>query len=99
MKYLLLKDRRRRILYASFEKRRLFLKMLIEDMRLPIAFRVYAYKQMLLLPKDSSITRFRNRCVLTNRPRAIYRRFGISRLMFRKYVWEGKLIGVRNSSW
>lgn len=99
MKYALLKDKKRRILYAFFEKRRLFLRALLENKSLPKSFRVLVYKELILLPRDSSITRFRSRCVLTNRPRAVYRKFGVSRLMFRKYVWQGKLIGVKNSSW
>jgi ribosomal protein S14 len=99
MKYLIFKDKRRRILFSFFERRKLFLKALIKDMRLPETFRIFVYKQLLELPRDASITRIRNRCILTNRPRGIYKKFGLSRLMFRKYVWKGKLIGVKNSSW
>lgn len=77
---------RRRMLFDSFEKRKVFLKSLVEDLRLSKSLRVYAYKELLQLPKDSSLTRIRNRCVLTNRPRAVYKKFGLSRLMFRKYV-------------
>jgi ribosomal protein S14 len=99
MKYALIKDKKRRILYAFFEKRRIFLRALLEDKKLPKSFRVLAYRELILLPRDSSITRIRNRCVLTNRPRAVYKKFGMSRLMFRKYVWQGKLVGVKNSSW
>lgn len=87
------------MLFDSFEKRKVFLKSLVEDLRLSKSLRVYAYKELLQLPKDSSLTRIRNRCVLTNRPRAVYKKFGLSRLMFRKYVWQGKLIGVKNASW
>ncbi len=86
MKYALIKDKKRRILYAFFEKRRFFLKALLEDKKLPKTFRVLVYRELILLPRDSSITRIRNRCVLTNRPRGIYRKFGMSRLMFRKFV-------------
>jgi ribosomal protein S14 len=86
MKYALLKDKKRRILYSFFEKRRVFLKALFEDIKLPKAFRVLVYKELILLPRDSSITRFRSRCILTNRPRAVYRKFGMSRLMFRKFA-------------
>lgn len=99
MQYLIFKDKRRRILFSFFERRKMFLKTLIKDMRLPESFRIYAYRQLIDLPRDSSITRIRNRCVLTNRPRGIYKKFGLSRLMFRKYVWKGKLIGIKNSSW
>ena len=99
MKHLILKDRKRRILFSFFEKRRLFLKTIVHDIHLPKAFRVLAYRELLFLPKDSSITRIRTRCILTNRPRAIYRKFGLSRLMYRKHLWQGNLIGFRNSSW
>jgi len=62
------------------------LRSLFEDLRLPIEFRNYVYSQLFILPRDSSITRLQNRCNLTNRPRGIYKRFGLSRLMFRKYI-------------
>lgn len=96
---MLLKDRRRRILSASFELRRQWLRALYQNLGLSVDFRNYVYSQLSSLPKDISPFRIRNRCVLTNRPRAIYRRFGLSRLMFRKYMWQGKLVGVRKASW
>ena len=86
MKYALIKDKKRRVLFAFFEKRRLFLKALLEDKNFPLTLRIFMYRALILLPKDSSITRMRNRCVLTNRPRAIYKNFGMSRLMFRKFA-------------
>jgi len=86
MKHLLIKDKKRRVLYYLFEKRKIFLKSIIENLSLDKKLRVLAYKQLLILPKDSSISRIRNRCVYTNRPRGIYRKVGLSRLMFRKYV-------------
>lgn len=98
MKYALIKDKKRRILYAFFEKRRMFLKAIIQNKKLPKVLRLMSYRELILLPRDASITRLRNRCVLTNRPRGIYRKFGLSRLMFRKYVSQGLLIGVKNSS-
>ncbi len=86
MKHLLLKDKRRRVLFAFFEKRRLFYKALFHDTSLPKNFKRGLYIKFLELPRDSSISRIRNRCVLTNRPRAVYRKLGLSRLMFRKYL-------------
>ncbi|MDY6907922.1 MAG: type Z 30S ribosomal protein S14 [Chloroflexota bacterium] len=41
----------------------------------------------------------RNRCTLCGRPRAYIRQFGLCRICFRKYALEGKLPGVRKSSW
>ena len=96
---MLLKDRRRRILVASYEFRRTWLKALYQNQSFNPDFRNYVYTQLLNLSKDISPVRLRNRCVLTNRPRAVYRRFGLSRLMFRKYVWQCKLVGIRKASW
>lgn len=84
MKYRVLKDRRRRILHSLFERRRLVLRALRETSTLPSRVRRQAYRALLLLPRDSSITRRRNRCTLTGRARSVYRRFGLSRLRFRK---------------
>ena len=51
------------------------------------------------LPKNASPVRLRNRCNLTGRGRGYIRKFGVSRLVFRKWALEGKLPGVRKASW
>ncbi len=99
MLYLYLKDKRRRVLYDAYEKKLKIMYSLLRNLKLSKSFRGYIYRQILNFPRDASITRLRNRCVLTNRPRAVYRTFGMSRLMFRKYAWQGKLIGVKKASW
>jgi small subunit ribosomal protein S14 len=98
MKYLLIKDRRRRVLFNLFEKKRNFLYTIYQNLSLDPKIRLVAYFRLYTLARDSSITRIKNRCVFTNRPRSIYKHFGLSRLMFRKYVFQGKLIGVKKSS-
>ncbi len=99
MKYLYIKDKKRRILFNLFEKKAKILRALIENLKMPIKYRYFLYSNLINLPKDSSIVRLRNRCTLTNRPRGIYNVFGISRLMFRKFIWQGKLVGVKKASW
>ena len=84
MQSLLYKDRRNRILYALYERRRNVLFSLLQNRALTSFQRTKISKELLLLPRESSITRVRNRCTLTGRSRAIYRQFGISRLIFRK---------------
>ena len=98
MKYRLLKDRRRRILHSLFEPRRNILRSIVENINLTPQLRGQAYRALLQRPRDASPTRIRNRCVLTNRPRAIVRRFGLSRLIFRKLALEGFLLGVKKAS-
>ena len=51
------------------------------------------------LPRNSSPTRVRNRCELTGRPRAVYRKFKLSRLALRELASSGALPGVVKSSW
>ena len=84
MKYLILKDRRNRSLFNLYERRRKVLRSLIENLSLPYNIRVLAYNTLIALPRESSSTRIRNRCKYTGRSRGIYKRFGISRLIFRK---------------
>ncbi|MEO0015345.1 MAG: 30S ribosomal protein S14 [Pleurocapsa sp. SU_5_0] len=56
-------------------------------------------RQIQRLPRDSSATRRRNRCMLTGRPRGYYRDFGLSRNVLREWAHEGLLPGVVKSSW
>lgn len=57
------------------------------------------YEGLQKLPRDSSPTRLNNRCNMTGRVRAYYRKFGISRLVFRELALQGKIPGVVKSSW
>jgi|LauGreSuBDMM15SN_2_FD.fasta_scaffold688499_1 ribosomal protein S14 len=84
MKYHILKDRRHRIIYSYYERRRKVLLSIVHNLSLSTKVRLNAYKALLTIPRQSSITQRRNRCTLTGRSRAIYRRFGLSRLRFRK---------------
>jgi small subunit ribosomal protein S14 len=51
------------------------------------------------LPRNSSATRIKRICRITGRSRAVYRKFGISRIMLRKLAHEGKIPGMKKSSW
>ena len=51
------------------------------------------------LPRNSSPTRVKNRCVVTGRQRGYLRAFGLSRIMFRELAREGKIPGVKKASW
>ncbi|MGF1534049.1 MAG: 30S ribosomal protein S14 [Bernardetiaceae bacterium] len=51
------------------------------------------------LPRNASPVRLHNRCKLTGRPKGYMRKFGISRVMFRKLALEGKIPGITKSSW
>ncbi|MBL1434216.1 30S ribosomal protein S14 [Candidatus Wolfebacteria bacterium] len=51
------------------------------------------------LPLNSSPSRLKNRCAVSGRPRGYMRDFGLSRIVFRELAREGKIPGVKKSSW
>ena len=51
------------------------------------------------LPRNSSPTRRKNRCIETGRPHAYMRQFGLSRLSFREHASKGEIPGVTKASW
>jgi small subunit ribosomal protein S14 len=51
------------------------------------------------LPKNSSPTRWKNRDMISGRPRGYMRRFGLSRINFREKAVKGEIPGVTKSSW
>lgn len=57
------------------------------------------YEALAKLPRDASPTRLQNRDKLDGRPRGYMRKFGLSRISFRKLAHEGKIPGVKKASW
>lgn len=57
------------------------------------------YDELQKLPRNASPVRLNNRCMLTGRARAYYRKFGVSRLVLREMASNGLIPGVKKSSW
>lgn len=57
------------------------------------------YAALQKLPRDASPTRVRSRCAMTGRSRAVYAKFKLCRNKFRELALEGKIPGMRKSSW
>ena len=98
MKILLTKDKNRRDQYSLFEKKRVILKAILNDLDLSKNLRNAIYKRLLQLPKNSSRTKITNRCVITNRSKSVYKQFKMSRIVFRDLALKGQLVGVRKAS-
>jgi ribosomal protein S14 len=98
MKILLTKDKNRRNQYLLFEKKKIILKYIINNLNLPKNIRFSVYKRLSKLPKDASITKIRNRCALTNRPRGVYKKLRLSRIAFRNLALSGNLVGIKKAS-
>lgn len=92
-------DYKRRLLVAKYELRRKLYKALCRDPDLPSNLREKHRNKLSKLPRNSSFTRVRNRCVFTGRPRAVYENFRMSRIVFRELASQGQLHGVQKASW
>ncbi|MBS0527294.1 MAG: 30S ribosomal protein S14 [Proteobacteria bacterium] len=93
------KNKRREKMAKQFAAKRAKLKAMAVDDKLTPEDRFEARIKLAELPRNSSPTRIRNRCELTGRPRAVYRKFKLSRLALRQLASLGALPGVVKSSW
>lgn len=93
------KNERRRRLAEKYADRRAELKSIIRSTQTSEEDKDEARAKLAKLPRNSNPNRIRNRCTFTGRPRAVYRRFGICRVTLRELAHEGKIPGMRKSSW
>jgi len=93
------KNRKRAALVKRLAPKRARLKAIAADKSLPPEDRFNARLKLAELPRNSSSTRIRNRCELSGRPRAYYRKFKLSRLALRDLASQGQIPGVVKSSW
>lgn len=57
------------------------------------------YEGLSKLPRNSSPSRWKNRCIETGRGRGYMRQFGLSRISFREHASKGEIPGITKSSW
>ena len=93
------KEGKRKRLEKKFSKRRAALKATIKDKDTSMEDRFEAVMTLAKLPRNSAKVRQRNRCELTGRPRAVYRKFKLCRIKFRELASSGQIPGVVKSSW
>ena len=86
-------------LTKQFAARRAALKALINDKAKTVEDRFKASIKLAALPRNSSATRMHNRCQLTGRPHAVYRKLKLSRIMLRDLASFGQIPGMVKSSW
>jgi small subunit ribosomal protein S14 len=93
------KNNRRRKLAKQYSGRRARLKAIARDKTKPMEDRFSAALKLAELPRNSSATRVRNRCEMTGRPRAFYRKHKLSRIALRELGSKGLIPGLLKSSW
>jgi len=88
-----------RRLVKQYAAKREALKAIANDQNIPLEERFAARLKLAELPRNSSKTRIRNRCVLTGRPRGYYRKLQMSRIALRELSNAGQIPGMVKSSW
>ncbi|MBN8827093.1 MAG: 30S ribosomal protein S14 [Sphingobacteriia bacterium] len=93
------KNKRREKLVKKYSATRAKLKALVIDETLSLEERFEAQKKLAKLPRNGSKGRIRNRCEISGRPRAYFRKFRMSRIALRDFASAGLLPGVKKASW
>ncbi|MCZ7676607.1 MAG: 30S ribosomal protein S14 [Roseovarius sp.] len=93
------REKKRQRLVKQYAARRTALKEIINDQSKPMEERFRASLKLAELPRNSSATRLHNRCQLTGRPHAYYRKLKVSRIALRDLGSAGQMPGVVKSSW
>jgi len=86
-------------LVKQLASKRAALKAIANDDKLPLEDRFEARLKLAKLPRNSSKGRIRNRCEVTGRPRAYYRKLKMSRVALRELGSNGQIPGLVKSSW
>jgi small subunit ribosomal protein S14 len=92
-------DQKRRKLVQVYLQSRLQLKAELQKKELQFSEKQKISFQLQNLPRNSSITRIKNRCSLTGRARSVLRLFKLSRLEFRRKALQGLIPGLKKASW
>lgn len=90
---------KREKLAKRYGAKRKELKAVISSLTASYDEKMEAQTKLQKLPRDSSPSRQRNRCVLTGRPRGVYRKFGLGRNKLREATMRGDVPGLRKASW
>ncbi len=93
------KNNRRKRMTKQKAASRAALKAIVMDKETAMEDRFAAVMKLAKLPRNSSKVRIRNRCELSGRPRAYYRKFRLSRIALRQMASFGQIPGVTKSSW
>jgi small subunit ribosomal protein S14 len=93
------RNNKRARLAAKYAQRRQWLKQQKRSLSLSLEDKYEIVRKLQNLPRNSAPTRIYRRCVVTGRPRAVYRDFGLSRHVLREMAHECLLPGVVKASW
>ena len=93
------REKKRARLVAKYANKRAALKEIADNQDLPMEERFRARLKLAKLPRNSAPTRLHNRCQVSGRPKAYYRKLKMSRIALRDLASFGQIPGMVKSSW
>jgi|TARA_B110000116_G_C16796413_1_gene567066 small subunit ribosomal protein S14 len=96
---MIMRELKRTKLVKRHAAKRVELKKIIRNLNTSDNDRAVAVAKLSSLPRDSSPSRQRNRCAITGRPHAVYRKFGLARNKLREAAMNGEIPGLTKASW
>jgi small subunit ribosomal protein S14 len=93
------RNKKRRRMTLSLSGKRARLKAIVMNRETTAEDRFDAVLKLAAVPRNSAKVRVRNRCELTGRPRATYRKFRLARIKLRELASKGQIPGMVKSSW
>jgi small subunit ribosomal protein S14 len=93
------REKKRKNLVRKYTVKRVALKGIVDDQARTEEERYLARLKLQALPRNSNPTRQRNRCMLTGRPRGVFRKFGLGRIKLREVAMRGEIPGMIKASW
>jgi small subunit ribosomal protein S14 len=95
----IVKNEKRKKMADKYFARRLELKTIIHNPKTSYEDRMAAFDKLRKLPRNANPIRVQSRCRVTGRPRAVYKKFGISRIALREMASNGLIPGMTKASW
>ena len=98
-KSMIAREAKRQKLVDQYATKRAALKEIASDESRPMEERFKARLKLAKLPRNSAAVRLHNRCQVTGRPKAYYRKLKMSRIALRDLASRGEIPGMVKSSW
>ena len=95
----IVKNAKRQKLVNKHFAKRMELKEIIRNPKTSYEERMAAFDRLRKLPRNANPIRVQSRCRVTGRPRAVYRKFGLSRITLREMASQGLIPGMTKASW
>lgn len=93
------KDNKYRKTYKKFELNKKYYKYIFHNQLLSSETRYKGFKKLVWITHYASISKVKNRCIISSKSKSVSRFFKLSRITFRKLANNGNIVGITKSGW